>query len=75
MKFDLNRLAQRLTAAAPRLEGYEVTVTSAELVISKDGGHGVGRSESVAYGSLFLRDDDVLAAALDRLERGYPQAA
>ena len=74
MQFDLSRLAERIQAAAARAEGYTVTVTSFDLVISKDG-HGTGRSESVPFAALFLREDDVLAAALTRLEAEVHQAA
>ena len=67
MKFDLKQLAERLQAAAGRGEGLTVEVTSTDLVLSRDG-HGTGRSESLPFAALFLRPDDVLGQALDRLE-------
>ena len=66
MKFDLNRLAQRLTDAAQRADGLEVTVSNFDLILSKDG-HGTHRSESVPFAAFFLSEQDVLAQALDRL--------
>lgn len=67
MTFDLERLAERLTSAAGRLDGVKVTVSNMDLILSRDG-FGTGRSEAVPFAALFLRDDDVLAQALDRLE-------
>jgi hypothetical protein len=66
MKFDLDQLAQRLTAAAERASGLDVTVSNFDLILSKDG-HGTGRSESLPFAALFLNDQDVLGQALDRL--------
>ncbi len=66
MKFDLGRLAQRLTEAAQRADGLDVTVSNFDLILSKDG-HGTHRSESVPFAALFLSEPDVLAQALDRL--------
>ena len=66
MKFDLQTLADRLTAASARAASLSVEVTQNELVFSKDG-HGTGRSESVPFAALFLREDDVVAQAIDRL--------
>ncbi len=66
MIFDLNRLAQRLTAAAARTEGLDVSVSGFDLILSKDG-FGARRSESLPFASLFLSDRDVLGEALDRL--------
>ncbi|MHB8283266.1 MAG: hypothetical protein ACYDD1_01175 [Caulobacteraceae bacterium] len=68
MKFDLQRLATRLTAAAGRLEGLEVTVSTFDLILSKTG-YGTHRSEAVPFAALFLSDKDMLAEALDRLEK------
>ena len=68
MDFDLNRLADRLTAATARLEGLKVTVSGFDLILSKDG-YGAGRSESVPFAALFLRDEDMLGQAIDRLSR------
>ena len=66
MDFDLNRLSDRLAAAATRLEGLKVTVSGFDLILSKDG-YGTYRSESVPFAALFLRDEDMLDQALDRL--------
>jgi len=66
MDFDLKRLSDRLTVAAARLEGLKVTVSGFDLILSK-GDYGTYRSESVPFAALFLRDDDVLAQALNRL--------
>ena len=74
MPFDLERLADRLKSAAGRLEGLSVTVSNMDLILSRDG-FGTGRSEAVPFAALFLRDDDVLAQALDRLDaQGEAQA-
>ncbi len=67
MKFDLKMLADRLEDAAGRSAGLTVEVTATDLVFSKDG-HGTDGSESVPFAALFLREDDVLAQALTRLE-------
>jgi hypothetical protein len=67
MKFDLCQLAQRLTKAAERTDGLEVTVSNFDLILTKDG-HGSGRSESLPFAALFLNDQDVLGQALDRLQ-------
>jgi hypothetical protein len=64
--FDLNQLAERLQSAAIRAEGLTVTLSANDLILSKDG-YGAGRSEGVPFASLFLREEDVLAKALDRL--------
>ncbi len=66
MDFDLNQLAERLRAAADRAAGLKVTVSGFDLILSKDG-YGSGRSESVPFAALFLRQEDVLGQALDRL--------
>ena len=66
MTFDLNRLAERLAAAAERSRNLDVTVSSFDLILSR-GGHGSGRSESVPFAALFLNDEDVLGQALARL--------
>lgn len=68
MTFDLAQLAQRLEAATARLDGLTVEVSATDLIFVKDG-HGTGRSESVPFAALFLRPDDVIAQALDRLAR------
>ena len=73
MHVDLTRLAERLTAAAGRSGDLEVSASSTDLILSRDG-FGTGRSEAVPFAALFLRDDDVLAQALDRLDRGAPAA-
>jgi hypothetical protein len=64
--FDLNRLAERLRSAAERTSSLTVTISSTDLILSKDG-YGSGRSEGVPFAALFLRDEDILAKALDRL--------
>jgi hypothetical protein len=64
--FDLNRLAERLHAAAERASNLTVTISSTDLILSRDG-YGSGRSEGVPFAGLFLRDEDILAKALDRL--------
>jgi hypothetical protein len=66
MDFDLNQLADRLRSAADRAAHLKVTVSGFDLILSKDG-YGAGRSESVPFAGLFLRDDDLLTQALDRL--------
>lgn len=66
MDFDLAALADRLKAASDRAGGLKVTVTATDLILSKDG-YGTGRSEGIPFPALFLRQDDVLAQALDRL--------
>jgi hypothetical protein len=68
MKFDLDRLATRLTAAAQRTQGLTVSVSNFDLILSKDG-YGTQRSESVPFGSLFLSERDPLGEALDRLTK------
>ena len=68
MTFDLDQLARRLADAAKRADGLQGTVSTFDLIISKDG-HGTNRCESVPFASLFLSDKDVLGEALDRLER------
>jgi hypothetical protein len=68
MTLDLNQLAQRLAAAAQRSVGLEVSVSSFDLILSKQG-HGTQRSESVPFAAIFLSDRDLLAEALDRLDR------
>jgi hypothetical protein len=67
MKFDLDQLAQRLTVAAQRADGLDISVSSFDLILSKDG-HGTHRSESVPFAALFLNDQDVIGQALDRLQ-------
>jgi len=66
MDFDLAALADRLRAASDRTGGLKVTITATDLILSKDG-YGTGRSEGVPFPALFLRKEDVLAQALDRL--------
>jgi hypothetical protein len=66
MDFDLNQLADRVRAAADRAAGLKVTVSGFDLILSKDG-YGANRSESVPFAALFLREDDMLGQALDRL--------
>ena len=73
---DLKMIAQRLSSAAERISnspaGLCTEVTPTDLVIAAhgaDGGHGQGRTESLAFGVLFHDDEDRLAQALDRLER------
>jgi hypothetical protein len=68
MKFDLDQLARRLTDAAARAGGLEVTISNFDLILAKTG-HGTNRCESVPFAALFLSDKDVLAEALDRLDR------
>ena len=68
MTFDLPQLARRLEAAAGRLDGLTVEVSATDLILVKSG-HGTGQSESLPFAALFLRPDDVLAQALDRLDR------
>ena len=43
-----------------------MTVSAQDIIFSKDG-YGTGRSEGVPFTALFLRKDDLLAQALDRL--------
>ena len=74
MTFDLERLAKRLTSAAGRLDGLTVTVSNMDLILSRDG-FGTRRSEAVPFAALFLREDDVLAQALDRLEAAGAQTS
>ena len=66
MQIDLNQLAERLKAAAARTEGLKVTVSAQDIILSKDG-YGAGRSEGMPFAALFLREEDVLGEALDRL--------
>ena len=66
MKFDLDRLAKRLTDAAARTQGLEITISNFDLILAKDG-HGANRCESIPFAALFLSDKDVLGEALDRL--------
>lgn len=74
MKFDLDQLAKRVTAAAGRAEGLEISISNFDLILAKTG-HGTNRSESVPFASLFLSDKDVLGEALDRLDKvGNPPA-
>ena len=74
MNLDLTRLAERLTVAAKRSADLKVKVSSTDLILSKDG-FGTGRSESMPFAALFLRDEDVLGMALDRLEAAKPGQA
>jgi hypothetical protein len=69
MKFDLDQLAKRLTDAAARAEGLEISISNFDLILAKDG-HGTNRCESVPFAALFLSDKDVLGEALDRLGQG-----
>lgn len=64
MRFDLQQLAARLSAAARTL-GFDVTISNFDLILSK-AGHRTERSESIAFAALFLSERDVLAEALDR---------
>lgn len=73
MQIDLTLIAERLRAASERVRAYEVTASATDLIVSKDG-HGTGRSESVPLTALFLRQEDVLGEALDRLERASSSA-
>ena len=73
--FNLKQLAQRLDAAAERVGASPVglctEVTATDLIIAahgKDGGHGRGRTESLAFGILFNDPEDRLAQAIDRIE-------
>ena len=66
MQFDLDRLAKRLTDAAARTQGLEISISNFDLILAKDG-HGTNRCESVPFAALFLSDKDVLSEALDRL--------
>jgi hypothetical protein len=66
MDFDLGQLATRVQAAAARAEGLKITVSGFDLILSKDG-HGTNRSESIPFAALFLRGEDLLGEALDRL--------
>ena len=66
MKFDLDQLAQRITAAATRAKDLDVSVSSFDLILSR-GGFGTHRSESVPFAALFLSEPDLLGKALDRL--------
>ena len=63
---DLPRLAERIRAAAERAGDLQVTASNTDLIFSREG-YGTGRSESVPFPALFLRDDDAVAQALDRL--------
>jgi hypothetical protein len=65
-QFDLNQLADRIRAAADRAQGLTITLSANDLILSKDG-YGTGRSEGIPFAALFLRQEDVLAQALDRL--------
>jgi hypothetical protein len=67
MEFDLNQLAVRVRAAADRSSALKVTVSGFDLILSKDG-YGANRSESVPFAAMFLREDDILRQALDRLD-------
>jgi len=71
MDFDLNRMAERLRAAADRANDFKVTVSNFDLILSK-AGHGASRSESVPFAAMFLREDDVLGQAIARLEQASP---
>jgi hypothetical protein len=79
--FDLKQLADRLAAAAERVaqspHGLKAEVSTTDLILvahGGEGGHGTGRTESLAFPVLFHRDGDRLAQALDRLER-YGEAS
>jgi hypothetical protein len=74
MTFDLDQLAKRLTAAAARAKGLEVTMSNFDLILAKDG-HGTNRCESVPFAALFLSEKDVLGEALDRLGTDAAPAA
>ena len=66
---DLSRLSERLSAAADRAGDLTITASNTDLIFSREG-YGTGRSESVPFPALFLRDDDAVAQALDRLLGG-----
>lgn len=68
MKFNLDKLADRLKAVAGRASDITVEVTATDLVLVK-GGHGTGRSESLPFAALFLQPADMLGQAMDRLEK------
>ncbi len=64
--FDLHQLADRLKAAAEKASNLTVTISATDLILSRDG-YGTGRSEGVPFAALFLREEDVLGQALNRL--------
>jgi len=73
--FDLKRLADRLTTAANRIAAsparLRAEVTPTDLIVAAhghDGGHGRGRTESLAFGILFHDDEDRLSQAIGRVE-------
>lgn len=68
---DFARFAQRARAAAERARGLTVTASSTDLIFSREG-YGTGRCEAVPFAALFLRDEDLLAQALDRLDAEAP---
>ncbi len=74
MNFDLDQLARRLASAADLSRDLDVTVSTFDLIFSRDG-HGAGRSESVPFAALFLSDEDLLGQALARLGRSPEPAA
>ena len=82
---DLDLLAERLRAAAARISssptGLCCEKTGTDLVIAAhgpDGGHGQGRTESIAFGVLFHDPEDRLGQSIDRIEaycKANPQSA
>ena len=75
LTLDLGMLAKRLQAAADRISASPVGLccetTPTDLVIAahgEDGGHGQGRTESIAFGVLFHDPQDRLGEAIDRIE-------
>ncbi len=72
MTLDLNDLAERLRSAADRAAGLTVTVSATDIILSKDG-YGTGRSEGVPFAALFLRKEDVLGQAINRLQGDQTQ--
>ena len=74
MDVDLKRIADRLSAAAERCGGLQISASSSDLILSKDG-FGTGRSEAVPFAAIFLRaDEDAIGKALDRLAEGEENA-
>jgi hypothetical protein len=63
---DLGQIAERLRAASDRAKDLTVTTSATDLILSR-GGDGTGRSEALPFAALFLRSDDALAKALERL--------
>ncbi len=74
MKIDLQTIGDRLQAAAARCDGLTVTVSSSDLILSRDG-YGTYQFVAVPLMAIFLSDDDLVGKALDRLEAPQQQAA